>query len=177
MGKIPNSFSNVAVNTPDFAIDYKLPSKVDIMPNSFLWPIAVARDRFQLMTANSLSQKAQIMLALADNRLVAAKKLADEGNYTASIMVLGKAEDYLMHSYKTAKLVAVGKSKPLVHKISLASLKHREVLEEIYAQSPDEGRPMVVKQIDTTKLIYDQSKIALEVYGENPPLNPFEDRI
>ncbi len=157
-------------------VDYALPYPEGVGPDNPLWSLRVLRDKLWLaVTANPL-KKSNISLFLADQRLAFGKKLIDQGKVELGVSVLAKAERYLQNSYD---LMALSRQKGedvalLAEKMSLASLKHRQVLETISLQVPEDAKPIVVRITDTPKIVFEKSTQTLNDLGKTSPKNPFE---
>jgi len=156
-------------------VKYELPEDVKIMPNSPLWPLEVAGDQLEMLIAEDSFEKAGVMLSHADKRLVAGQTLVEDGNFSEGILVLSKAEKYLSQSYEILVEKEGIFARDLLKKINLASLKHREVLEKILTQSPEEGRSLVIETLDKPKIVYKESRVLIEYFGDQAPRNPFEE--
>jgi hypothetical protein len=62
-----------------------------------------------------------------------------------------------------------------LEKLALSSLKHREVLETMSTQAPEDAKPVFNRIGDYCKKVYEQSSHALREMGKNPPPSPFYD--
>jgi len=154
----PESFNKVEV-------DYLLPDPL-LTPESPFWFFQAVFDRFD--------KNAQDYLENADARLVAGLRMLNKGKIEESIVVFQKAEQYLRKSYDTALSESNGqKNGQLLYRISLASLKHREILESVLVRTPEDGRAVVVEILDIPKAIYEGSIPELIKQGLNPPEYPF----
>src|SRR5690606_19219217 len=135
----------------------------DITPESPLWPMKALIDR--------TNTSAESYLENADTRLVAGRTMVTKGKVEEGYVVLEKAEQYLQESYNKALQIEESNNKSeFLYKLALASLKHREVLEEVLSIAPDDGRPVVTRIMDTPKKIFEESSYNLERSGHNPPV-------
>lgn len=155
---------------------YGLPYGGSITPVSPLWPIKAARDRVKLSTLSTDEERSDYMLLLADKRLSLASHLWSLDDLDAAIVTFSKSEmylrnsaDMLMEKNEHAKFAG----RLLV--INQASLKHRQILEQILAESSDDTRPRVIEIMDNTKYVYTKTSAALTSIGVSPQPNLFED--
>ncbi len=104
------------------------------------------------------------------------KKLYEQGEFNESLAVFDKSEQYLHKAleYLRGQDRLNASDTEVLRQISLASLKHREVLEELLAVAPDEARAVIIKTLNTPKNIYKDTRVMLEQVGETAPSNPFE---
>ncbi len=158
------------------SIDYSLPYPGIIGPANPLWVIKALRDRIWLAVNFNPLKKAEIMLLLSDKRLVLGNKLVSEGEGNLGVGVLEKSTMYLFEAYQLAdKASSKGMDvADFVGRLSLASLKHREVLETILVQAPSDARPMINKDLGIVKDVYEKSGHMLRAIGREPAPNPFE---
>lgn len=125
-------------------VDYYLPYP-GILPDHFLYPIKMIRDRVLVFFTIDSLKRAELFLLFADKRIGAAKSLVDGGERELSVTTLTKAEKYLEKAVNQEK-VAREKGKETVaflEKMSKATLKHEELLLEI-KEKVDESAQMVV---------------------------------
>ena len=156
-------------------VEYYLPYP-GILPDHFLWPLKAARDQIWLFLTTDSLKKGEIYLLFADKRLGAAKALLEGGKTELAIPTLTKAEMYL-ESAAEEERKARGEGKDtgsLPETLALASLKHREILEELYIKAPDEARPIIAEALNSPKNIYDNLKSDLRSLGKPIPPSPFE---
>jgi len=101
-----------------------------ILPDHFLYPIKMVRDRLQFWLTTNFLKKGDLLLKYADKRLGAGRALIEGNKVELGITTLTKAEKYLQQAVDQEKL-ARGKgenTKNFLEKLSQASLKHQEVL-------------------------------------------------
>lgn len=152
-------------NPAESAVSYDLP-EVTIAPGDLLWPVQALIDMGETHP--------EAYLENADVRLVAGKGMFDAGKLEDGVLVLQKGEQYLARSLEAAMALPGSEEKDeLTYKISLASLKHREVLETILVRAPEDGRAIVAKIIDIPKTVYDTSARELAKAGLSAPKYPF----
>ncbi len=154
-------------------VDYPLPSPV-MTPENFLWPAHAFADRLHASVATSEIERAELLLGDADNRLVSGRDMYNRGKIEESFVVLAKAEGYLFQSLEMAILSEQVEEKELfLAHLAIASLKHREILETILITSPEDGRAVMSRLLDTPKLVYELSSGELRNNGLTAPSNPF----
>ncbi|MBI2590348.1 MAG: hypothetical protein HYW33_00500 [Candidatus Blackburnbacteria bacterium] len=138
-------------------VEYSLPYP-GILPNNPAWPLKAMRDRLDLYFTSDPLEKAQHTLFLADKRLVAAQQLAQSGDYGRGVATAAKAEQYLEEALTRGKDADV-KGKNAVgffETLYKAALTHREVLEEMMANAPEDGKPVLNKTLDYSRNVKEQ---------------------
>jgi hypothetical protein len=128
------------------------PAKVDyflaypgILPDHFLYPIKMVRDRIWLFLTTDPLRKAETLLLFADKRLGAGKALIDEGKEQLGISTLTKAEKYLERAIAQER-IASQKDKDttaFLEKLSVAAKKHEEVLAELQKKVSENGKGVI----------------------------------
>lgn len=113
-------------------VDYFL-AYPGILPDHFLYPVKMIRDRIWLWLTVDPLKKAEVMLLFADKRLGAGKALVEGGKADLGMTTLSKAEKYLESAISQEKIARQsGKdTQALLEKLNKASLKHEEVLTEL----------------------------------------------
>ena len=165
------------VDTPstiNIAYDLIYPGK--ILPDHPLWYVKAIRDKIvHSLTFNHMS-RAKLALKCADKRLQMAQEMFKKGKPDLGVATLERAEQYLAESVDHAKEAESSEeSKEFLRTASLASLKHREIIEEnILPLSPEDLKPMIVKTEDLSKISYTKTRDTLHSYGITSPTNPFE---
>ena len=110
-------------------VDYFL-AYPGVLPDHFLYPIKMARDRIWLWLTMDPLKKAELLLLFADKRLGAGKALVEGNKVDLGITTFSKAEKYLQRAANQER-AANQKDKDtmnFVKKLYSASLKHKEVL-------------------------------------------------
>jgi hypothetical protein len=149
--------------TSDVNIDYDLP-EAELTPENLLWPVQAVID----MGESSYSE----YLENADVRLSSGEKMFNKGKIEEGVAVLQKGEQYLAKSYE-AFVQAEDDNYEFLYTISVASLKHREVLERVLTKSPDDARAVIAKMMDVSKNVYTESGSSLLGSGLDAPEYPF----
>ncbi len=160
-------------NTP--TINYNLPYPGKIQEDSVLWPLKALRDKIWLTVTINPSKKAELYLLMADKRLADSKSLFDKGSPDLGVAVLTKAEKYLemAHLAERAAHQKNMNTTDCLEKYTLATLKHRQVIDEILAIAPEDAKPLIVKTQDYPKNLYNEAKNGLFEAGLPAPQNPF----
>jgi len=149
-------------------IEYSLPYS-GILPDHPLWFLKVLRDRSILFFTTDSHRHAEKTLFLADSRLVMARSLQRKGNYENAVSTALKAENYLAEAFSWGKHAEVQGYElgGFYETIAKSSLVHREVLEKMMQDLPEEARPIVNKAIGQTIRIYEESVLMLREKGKD----------
>lgn len=104
-----------------------------VLPDHFLYPLKMIRDRIWLFLTTDPIKKTESLLLFADKRLGAGKALIEGGKTKLGITTLEKGEKYLEKAFAEEKVVeAKGQdAKALLEKLGKAVQKHEEVLLEL----------------------------------------------
>ncbi len=135
-----------------------------LLPDHPLYPLKMIRDRIWLwLTTNSL-EKAELLLLFADKRLGAGKALIEGNKIELGITTLTKAEKYLERALNQERIAAQkGKeTKVFLEKLSQATLKHQEVLNELKEKVPESFRSNLEIVMGYAQRGYRQVKTLLE---------------
>lgn len=165
----------VKVERETVSVEYVLPYP-GILPDHFLWPLKAIRDRIWLFLTTDPAKKADLLLLFADKRIGAAKALVEGRKFELGVSTATKAEKYLERAAAQEKVarergVDTG---PFLEKLASATLKHRELLEEIYTKVPEDARPIVTTTSDYPKRLWGEILPKLQETGRTIPVNPFE---
>ena len=157
------------------AVSYSLPYPGRIEPSDFFWSLKVLRDKLWLTFNMNPLKKAEISLLLADKRLVSGKKMFDSNEVNTGISVLQKSELYLSESVKYLVEAEAEEMDitSFVGTLSLASVKHRAILETILSQAPEDAKPFLIEIINHPKEVYEQTSHIMNSLGREPAPNPF----
>ena len=151
-------------------IDYHLPYPGKVMPDHPLWYAKALRDKLQLLLAFSSAKKAELNLLFADKRIGMAVSLSEKGKFDLAYTTLTKSEKYLENvlSYDPDNT-------EFLKKLAGASLKHREIIEEmILPTAPEDLKPKINLSLNLSKNSYNKVTDRLRAKGETAPNNPFE---
>jgi len=163
-------------NAKNFEVNYILPFVGKVLPDSPLWPLKATRDRIWYAISSSPLRKAELALLFSDKRLAAGKQLLEEKKIDIAISTITKGEKYLETAVEE-EIIARSQgfdTTLFLNKLILASLKHREVLENLMPMVPEEAKPLIVKTEDYSKNAYKASRDALNSKGLPLPINPFD---
>lgn len=157
-------------------IDYVLPYPGRISPDSPFWPIKALRDRLWLLLTSNPSRKAELKLLFADKRIAMSKALFEKDKSEIAFSTLTKAEKYLEEACiieKEIRQKGIDTSEFLTV-LSKASLKHRQMIDEILTIAPEDARPGIKRTQDYSKETYNETRNALQEKGLPAVENPFE---
>lgn len=157
-------------------INYELPNPGSILPDSPLWILKGFRDKVWLFLTPEIARRAELNLLFADKRLAAAKILFKKEKYDLGVLSLLKAERYLETA---SQIEETGRKKRvdtrfLLQKITMSSLKHREIIDELLSLSPPDARPEIIKIKDITKEVFVRERNGLQEVGLTAPKCPSE---
>ena len=157
-------------------IEYELPYPVRITPDSPLWPVKAFRDKLWLLLTTNPSRKAELKLLYADKRIAMSKVLFERDKSEIAFSTLTKAEKYLeeacaiehenrQNGMDTTEFLTT---------LSKASLKHRQMINEILMIAPEDAKPGIGRIQDYSKETYNKTRNALQEKGMPVVENPFE---
>ena len=129
-----------------------------ILPDHFLYPIKMMRDRIQLWLTTDHLAKGELMLKYADKRLGAGKALIEGNKVELGITTLTKGEKYLQQAISQGELANKEEAKDFFKKLAQASLKHEEVLLVLNEKIDSSSRPMMEKIIELVRQNQQQIK-------------------
>ena len=181
------SFSKVSANLSDetsdkernnlnqMKIDYQLAYPGVVLPNSPLWPLKAARDKLWLLLTSNTSKKAELNLLFADKRLGAARILFENKEYEIGFATLTKAEKYLEQAGNIESDIRSkgGDTTELSNTLVKASLKHRQVIENIILMAPEDAKPKIIELENYAIKVYQTKLDVLKTKGLPLPENPF----
>lgn len=157
-------------------VDYVLPYPGRISPDSPFWPIKAFRDRLWFLLTSNPGRKAELKLLFADKRIAMSKTLFEKDKSEIAFSTLTKAEKYLEEACaieQENRQKGMDTSEFLTT-LSKASLKHRQVIEEILTIAPEDARPEISRVQDYSKETYNKARNALQEKGLPIVENPFE---
>jgi hypothetical protein len=174
---------SVATPSPKAVIEAR-PSEIDytfvypgkVLPDNPLWSLKALRDKIlYLITSNSL-KKAERVLLYSDKRLLASQELFRKNKPDIALSTLSKGEKYLEIATSQEGIARQNgiDTKDFLVKLANASLKHRQVIEEMMSLVPEDGKPNVVRSLDYSKDSYKYSRDGLNSMGAVGPINPFD---
>lgn len=157
-------------------IMYVMPFPGRILPDSPFWPIKALRDKLWMGVTTNPMRKAELSLLFADKRLMASYELFKINKPLLALSTLTKAGKYLEEGgviEKNERQRGLD-TKSFLFTLATASLKHREVIEEMLNIVPDDVKPEVIKAEDYSRNVYKQCRDALQSQGVSAPENPFD---
>ncbi len=156
-------------------VNYALAYPGSILSDSVMWPLKALRDRIWLTVTVNPAKKADLYLLIADKRLAESKILFEKGKADLGISVLTKAEKYLesaANEEKIAKKEGID-TKYFLGRFAIATLKHRQVLDEISKNAPEDAKPLIMKTQNYSKNLYNEARNGLLEAGSDVPQSPF----
>lgn len=143
-----------AIDRQTIRVDYNLPYP-GILPDHFLWPLKALRDRIWLFLTLSPQKRAELKLLFADKRIGMAKELVKVGKPKLGVVTAQKAEQYLQGALSEAEKAderGINVTE-VMSRIAKASLKHRELLEDMRGVT-DNMQGALVSAIKISELVY-----------------------
>lgn len=166
----------LAAATPIPAIDYTLPYPGRILPDSILWYFKALRDRVQYLITTDPLKRADLSLLYSDKRLGSSLALFQNKKPDIAVSTLSKGEKYMEEAVKNEALARKAglNTNDFLIRLTNASLKHRQVIEEmIMPLAPEDIKPEVVKSTDYSKNAFKSCRDALNSSGITAPKDPF----
>ena len=157
-------------------INYQLPFPGRVLPDSTLWPLKAGRDKLWLLLTPTPERKSELNLLFADKRLVMARMLFEKDKPEIAYSTLTKAEKYLESSanYEVQARERGVDTTELLERISEASLKHIEEMEEMQKIAPDDAEPKIIDVKENyAERVYERVRDSMFEEGLTPPENPF----
>jgi len=155
---------------------YVMPFCGRILPDSPFWPVKALRDKLWMGVTTNPMRKAELSLLFADKRLMSSYVLFKANKPQLALTTLTKAEKYM----EEASILEKGKrgegtdTKSFLFTLATASLKHREIIEEMLNIIPDDIKPEAIKIEEYSINIYKECREALMSQGATAPENPFD---
>ncbi|MCX6725977.1 MAG: DUF5667 domain-containing protein [Candidatus Shapirobacteria bacterium] len=122
-----------------------------ILPDHFLYPIKMIRDRVQLWLTTDHLAKGELMLKYADKRLGAGRVLIEGNKVELGITTLTKGEKYLQQAIDQGELVNKEEAQSFFKELSQSSLKHEEVLLVLKEKIDSSSGPMMEKILELVR--------------------------
>lgn len=159
-----------SVDSSEVNVEYQMPYPGKISPDTPFWYIKALRDRARYWLTFKPTSKARLLLLFSDKRMMHARDLFVKTKPDLGYNTLTRSDNYLLQAYQKGQGDAEA-----MKQIALASLKHREIIEEeIIPIAPEDAKPLLIKSIDSSVLMYNNSKKSLITLGITPPENPFD---
>ena len=178
VASLPSEKGQVLGESQEKVIDYYLPYEGKVLPDHPLWQVKAFRDRLWLLLTTNSGKKADLKLLFADKRLSSAKVLFERNKAEVAFSTLSKAEKYLEEAYfqEEESRMKGDDTAEFLQRLTKASLKHREVINEILEIAPHSARPEIVKIEDYSKNVFEKCMQALQEKGLEVPENPFDSQ-
>ena len=124
-----------------------------ILPDNFLYPLKMLRDRVWLFLTTDSLKKAKLNLLFADKRLGAAKALIEGNKGDLGMTTLSKAEKYLEKAIDQERVAnkAEKDTAAFLEKLSLATQKHEEVILKFEDKITNEQRSVFQNALEYTR--------------------------
>ena len=157
-------------------IMYIMPFPGRILPDSPFWPVKALRDKVWLGVTTNPMRKAELSLLFADKRLMSSFELFKINKPQLAYTTLTKAEKYLEEASGIERKERQKglDTKSFLFTLTTASLKHREIIENMLNIVPDDIKPEVIKAEDYSRNVYKECRDALQSQGVSAPENPFD---
>ncbi|OGY11294.1 MAG: hypothetical protein A3A58_00790 [Candidatus Blackburnbacteria bacterium RIFCSPLOWO2_01_FULL_41_27] len=139
-------------------VEYYLPHH-GLLPDHPFWPIKALRDKVWVQLTRDPIKRAQLLLLFADKRISMAQELLQNGKGALGVSTAVKAEQYLKESfiqYQEAEKLGMDTA-DFLQKLTRASLKHREMLEEFKNIAPNDAKSVIVETLNTPKTLYEDT--------------------
>lgn len=135
-----------------------------LLPDHFLYPIKMVRDKIWLFLTTDSLKKAELLLNFADKRIWAARMLVDKGKLDLGVSIVTKAEKYLERAIDQEKLAKKeGKDTAVfLEKLSRATLKHEEILLLIRKEVTDGAKLTIDEHLNFLLLKHEEMVEKLE---------------
>lgn len=150
-------------------------SLMAVTPDSPLWFIQAGRDKLSLLVSTNGSKKVELLLAISEHRLNSAHTLFLSGKSEVGVSVLTKAEKYLEEAAAEEKKLRLAgeNTSVLLYKLSQASQKHTDLMEECLGVAPEQARPIIVNASNYPKRLFLETKSELALSGGLLQESPF----
>ena len=144
-------------------IDYFL-AYPGILPNHFLYPVKMFRDKVMVFLTSSSLKRGELFLLFADKRIGAAKALIDGGRPEMGVSTATKAEKYLEQALTQEKIAREKgiDTRAFLEKLSGACLKHEEMILEMAGKVSGPGKGALEKALEYPRTGLAQIRAILE---------------
>src|SRR4030042_295319 len=138
-------------------VDYFL-AYPGILPDHFLYPVKMVRDRIWLWLTVEPLKKAELMLLFADKRLGAGKVLIEGNKIDLGVSTLGKAEKYLQRALIQERVAQQtnGETRAFLEKLAKAAAKHEEILLSLIEKTGDSAKATLEESLNFVQQIQTQ---------------------
>jgi len=156
--EVVNENREASLGSEKKAVEYNL-TWPGILPDHFLYPIKMIRDRIWLFLVSEPLKKAELLLRLADKRIWSAKMLVEKGKTDLAATTSTKAEKYLERAFNQERLAhQKGKeTQDFLEKILKASLKHEETILEMVKKTSEPTKTIFGEALEYPRRIYQET--------------------
>lgn len=146
-----------STSTAKLKTEYTLPYP-GILPDNPLYPLKMLRDQIMERFITDPIKKAEYKLLMADKRLNSGVYLLDKGKPDLAEQTFSKGEKYLEGTLdETEKAQKAGRdTSALISKLSLATLKHKEVLTDSLEKMPESQKQKLQDTLTITEKIIER---------------------
>ncbi|MFH1289398.1 MAG: DUF5667 domain-containing protein [Patescibacteria group bacterium] len=127
-----------------------------LLPDHFLYPIKMIRDRIWLFLTTNKIDRSKLLLLYADKRLGAAKALIEGGKKELGLETLVKSEQYLQRVAAQLKDLDLDKECELANQVYQASLKHEEIMLEFEEKLDQESQKLLSENISYARRVQEE---------------------
>ena len=161
-GKIMASTTPTALPTST-SVDYFL-AYPGILPDHFLYPIKMVRDRIWLFLTTDNLKRAETLLLFADKRLGTGKALIEKGKEKLGVSTLTKAEKYLERAIVQERVAHKNSedTTAFLEKLLIATKKHEEILVELQEKVSEDGKKAIEDMLRYSRQGYEEVRRRLE---------------
>lgn len=171
-GSVTSTDLNASAQRVDYYLAYP-----GILPDHFLWPIKSARDNIWLFLTTDPLKKAELYLLLSDKGIGASQVLIEGGKGKLAVNSAQQAGKYLQEALKSEE-IARNKGVEVsgfLDRLALASLKHREKLQEMEKSAPEDLRNDLSRTIEYSKKVFEELKGIFNYIKKPLPESTFVD--
>jgi len=135
-----------------------------VLPDHFLYPIKMIRDRIRLWLTMDSLKKAELLLLFADKRLGAGKALVEGNKVDLGVTTFSKAEKYLQRAASQGKAINQKdkETQDFVKKLYNASFKHEEVLRDCQEKCTNDNSEEMNNILGINQQVQEKVKLLLE---------------
>jgi len=168
--------NQITSSSDGIKIDYSLPFPGRVLPDNPLWFLKALRDRIWISVTTNSTRKVELQLLFADKRIGSAQILVQKGKIQEGFSTLTKAEKYLESASLDEESIRRRgtDTTELLNRLTKASLKHYQIMQEFLQILPDDVKPLVIEMQEYPKKTYERGRNGLLEKGEKVPENPYE---
>lgn len=151
------------VNAAEMTLEVEKPADYylaypGLLPDHFLYPIKMLRDKILLFLTTDVMKKAELYLLFADKRIGAAKSLIEGGKEKLGVRTAQEAEEYLAKAVQQEELAREKNQEThtFLEKLENASQKHNEVMLQIQKKVTEQAREQIQTALQATEQSQEQ---------------------